>query len=455
MKNIKEKAALSSVFASALLAAGKFVAAFITGSLGLLSDALHALLDVGATVMTYFAIRISGKPADDRHPYGHGKVEAVAALIETGLLFVVAAYVAVAAVGRLYHGENALEQSWVAYVVLVVSIVIDLVRSQSLLRIAKATNSEALAADALHFGSDLISSTLVLAGLIAALYGYPQGDTIAAIGVAVFIGIAGYRLGRRTIDTLMDAVPENMPEKIRAITDRQIGVVSVDAVRARRVGATIFADLEISVARTLPLDRVKSIKDAVAAALKKEIGEAEITVVTTPRALDDETVLERVLHVATVKQRHVHHVTIQHVGERLSVSLDLEVDGRMALKKGHAIATELETAIAGELGEDIEVETHIEPLYILAHSGVDVPADQLERIRDELEQEAKNTGVVKQIRSVRARETAEGLVVNFHCGVDAELSVADVHEHVDTVERALRLKFPDIVRVIGHAEPAK
>jgi cation diffusion facilitator family transporter len=405
--------------------------------------------------MTYFAIRISGKPADERHPYGHGKVEAVAALIETGLLFVVAAYVAVAAGGRLYRGETELEQSWVAYAVLGVSIVVDLVRSQSLLRIAKATNSEALAADALHFGSDLISSTLVLAGLFAALYGYPQGDTIAAIGVAVFIGIAGYRLGRRTIDTLMDAVPENMPEKIRAITDRQIGVVSVDAVRARRVGATIFADLEISVARTLPLDRVNDIKGAVTAAITKGIGPAEITVVATPRALDDETVLERVVHVATVMERHVHHVTVQHIGERLSVSLDLEVDGRLSLKAGHAIATELEKAITTELGEDIEVETHLEPLCILAYSGVDVPPEQLEQIRAALSEEAAKTVVVAQIYNVRARETAEGLVVNFHCGMDPELSIAAVHEHVDTVERAVRLAFPNIIRVIGHAEPAK
>ncbi|MEJ2116679.1 MAG: cation transporter dimerization domain-containing protein, partial [Alphaproteobacteria bacterium] len=317
------------------------------------------------------------------------------------------------------------------------------------------TNSEALAADALHFGSDLISSSLVLLGLAAEYLGYPEGDAFAAIGVAIFIGIAGYRLGRRTIDTLMDAVPENMPEKIREIVDRQTGVVSVDAVRARRVGATIFADLEISVARTLSLNRVKSIKDTITAALTKELGQAEITVVTTPRALDDETVLERVLHVATIMERHIHHVTVQHIGERLSVSLDLEVDGRLPLKAGHAIATDLETAIAAELGEDIEVETHIEPQCMLMHTGANIPANQLESIHAALEEEAAKNGIVSQIHNVRARETAEGLVVYFHCGVNPELSVAAVHEHVDTVERAVRQKFPDIIQVIGHAEPAQ
>jgi hypothetical protein len=165
MADIKEQAALSSIFASVGLAAGKFVAAFMTGSLGLLSDALHALLDVGATILTYFAIRISGKPADDKHHYGHGKIEAVAALIETGLLFVVAVYVGVVAIGRLRTGTSELEPSMVAYAILVISIVVDIVRSRSLLRIAKETKSEALAADALHFGSDLVSSAIVLLGL--------------------------------------------------------------------------------------------------------------------------------------------------------------------------------------------------------------------------------------------------------------------------------------------------
>ena len=250
MSDVKEKAAFNSVLASAGLAAGKFVAAFMTGSLGLLSDALHALLDVGATLMTYFAVRISSKPADDKHHYGHGKIEAVAALIETGLLFVVAAYVSIEAIGRLRHGTHELTPSVVAYVVLGVSILVDIVRSRSLLRIAKETKSEALAADALHFGSDLVSSSLVLAGLAAAQLGYPQGDTFSAIGVAIFIGIAGYRLGKRTIDTLMDAVPEGLSTKIRALAANAGGVVSVDTVRVRATGQEIFADIGIGVART-------------------------------------------------------------------------------------------------------------------------------------------------------------------------------------------------------------
>jgi cation diffusion facilitator family transporter len=453
MTNIKEQAAFNSILASAGLAIGKFVAAFMTGSLGLLSDALHALLDVGATILTYFAVRIGAKPADDKHPYGHGKIEAVAALIETGLLFVVAVYVGVEALGRLRAGSHELPLSLIAYSVLIISIVVDVVRSRSLLRIAKQTKSEALAADALHFSSDLVSSALVLLGLIAANFGYSQGDSLAAIGVAVFISIAGYRLGQRTIDTLMDAVPAGLSEKIRQTSQNVGGVVSVDTVRVRAVGNEIFAELTIGVARTLSLDRVATIKSNVIAAVKAEYPSASVTVTTTPRTLDDETVLERILHIAAVMRRPVHHVTIQRIDDRLSVSLDLEVDGRLSLEEGHAITFELEAEIARELGANTEVEIHLEPLEIQALEGTDLAGQELIRISDVLNLKAEETAAISDVHDVRVRRTEAGLVLNYHCFVDPQFSIVDVHNHVDALERAVRQEIPEIIRAVGHAEP--
>ena len=149
---------------------------------------------------------------------------------------------------------------------------------------------------------------------------------MAAIGVSIFIAIAGYRLGRRTIDTLMDAVPAGLSEKIRGIAEGVSGVADVKSVRVRAVGSEIFAELALGVARTLPLERVTVIKADVDAAVRGEFADARVTLTTTPMTLDDETILERVLHVAAVMRRPVHHVTIQHIGEQLAVSLDLEVD---------------------------------------------------------------------------------------------------------------------------------
>src|SRR5215831_241074 len=193
MQHDKEKVALSSIAASAGLTIAKAVVGFATGSLAILSEAAHSLLDLAATVMTYFAVRISGKPADKEHHYGHGKVESVSALAETGLLFVLSGLVVWEALQRLFGGQgHAVEATVWAFVVIIGSILVDFFRARVLYRVAAETASEALEADALHFGSDMWSSAAVLVSLIAVRLGYPAADSIAAIVVAVFICVAGW-----------------------------------------------------------------------------------------------------------------------------------------------------------------------------------------------------------------------------------------------------------------------
>jgi cation diffusion facilitator family transporter len=454
MADKKETVAFVSILASAGLAIAKLIAAFVSGSLALLSDALHSVLDVGATILTYFAVRISAKPADARHPYGHGKVEAVAALIETGLLFVIAVLVAFEAISRLWRGEvHELPTSYLAYGVLLGSIVVDIWRSRALMKVAEETGSEALEADALHFTSDLVSSVLVLAGLLAANLGFPQGDSLAAIGVAGFIAVAGYRLGKRTVDTLMDAVPAGLSDKIRAIAGDVPGVAGIESVRVRSVGTTTFAELSVKVSRTLPLDRLTVVKSDITAAIQSEYPGASVIVAAVPVALDEETILERILHVAAVMRRPVHHVTIQRLPSGLSVSLDLEVDGRLSVREGHAITTELEAAIERELGPGVEVETHLEPLEIHTMDGTETNGTDAARVAAALERCARQTGKIDDVHDVRVRRTTAGLVVNYHCNVSPTQSIAEMHNHVDALERAVRQEIPEIIRVVGHAEP--
>ena len=345
MKPDKEKAAFWSIVASVVITVGKGAAGLSTGSLALISDAAHSLLDVAATTMTYLAIRAASKPADEEHHYGHGKVESIAALIETAFLFLLSGAVAIEGIRRLWTTQPPIEVHWLAIAVLVGSIIIDSWRWWSLSRIAKATGSEALAADALHFSSDLINSALVLAAFGAVAMGYPQADAFVAVGVAVFIAIAGFRLARRTIDTLLDAAPAGSAQAIRALIEDISGVVTVDTIRVRPVGATLFADIEISVARTMSLEQLSAIKSQIIASVQNTYTDATVTVTATPKALDEETVLERVLLISAKRRVPVHHVTVQDISGSLSVSLDVEVDGRLSLAKAHAIASDLEHAI--------------------------------------------------------------------------------------------------------------
>src|SRR5258705_2827366 len=201
-QDIKQRVALTSILASAGLTVAKGVVGFATGSLAVLSEAAHSLIDLAATIMTYFAVRASGKPADEEHHYGHGKVESVTALAETALLFLLSGAVIWEAGHRLIGGEtHAVAATVWAFGVIAVSIVVDFFRARVLYRVAKETASEALEADALHFGSDMWSSAAVPIRPASVLIGLPLGDSVAAIVVALFICVAGWRLGRRTIET--------------------------------------------------------------------------------------------------------------------------------------------------------------------------------------------------------------------------------------------------------------
>jgi cation diffusion facilitator family transporter len=449
----KAAAAKASIAASAGLTLAKLAAGIWSGSLALISEAGHSAADVAATVLTYYAVRQSEKPADEKHHYGHGKVESLAALIETGLLFGLALIVAVHAAQRLGDsGGLDIDAGWPAFAALGVSIVVDFFRSRRLDAVAKETQSDALAADALHFASDLVSSALVVVGLLAIRAGFPQGDALAALGVAAFIAIAGYRLGRRTVATLLDAAPQEIVPRVDAILRATSGVIAVESLRLRMAGPKIMGEAVIGVSRTLPLERAARIKDEAGAAIAQAYPGAQITLAAHPIALDDETVLERILLVAARRRLQVHHVIAQQIGERLSITLDLELDGVMPHGRAHAIATSLEQAILEEFGPAVEIETHIEPLepHLLVGRDAEPPTRGL--IEEALARRAAQLGTLTHIHDVRVRETEDGLVVNYHCCVDPLLPVEAAHAAVDEVERMMRVDFPDILRIAGHAE---
>ncbi len=454
MQDVKEQVALTSILASAGLTVAKAIVGVTTGSLAILSEAGHSLIDLGATIITYIAVRISGKPADEEHHYGHGKVESVSALAETALLFLLSGIVIWEAISRLIADHShAVEATVWAFAVMAVSIIVDFFRARALSRTAAQTSSRALEADALHFSSDLWSSFAVLIGLSGVWLGWPLADTVAALVVAVLVCVAGWRLGRRTIDTLTDAAPAGAAEGIAAAAARVSGVVAIERVRARSDGEKLFVDLDVAVSRMLPLDRVSALKERVIAAIHAEKPGAEVTVTTEPRALDNETVLETVMVIARNRALAVHHVTVHAIEDRLAVSLDLEVDGTLSLAAAHEVADGLERAIEEELGAEVEVETHIEPLQASGVAGREAPPERVKAVQIELAEIAAEGRTIRDIHDVRVRETPDGEIVNFHCRVDPALTVQSVHENVDQVERALRRRSPSIKRVIGHAEP--
>ena len=272
---LKRRAAAASVAASLVLAVVKLAAGFASGSLALLSEGAHNALDIGASALTLFTVREADKPPDADHQFGHAKIEAVAALAQTGFLAALSIGVAVQAIERIWAGNAVVDVNAFAVGVVVFSLVVDLVRWRGLTRVARLTSSHALAADALHFSSDLISSVLVLLGLAAVRAGYPHADALAALGVAGFIAVAGYRLGRETIDALVDRAPEGLTEAMRALVAETPGVARTEAIRLRTSGPRTVGEVIVSAPRTLLLERVAAIKSELAARIGQRWPQAD------------------------------------------------------------------------------------------------------------------------------------------------------------------------------------
>ena len=448
----KTRVAAISVFASASMAVAKLVVGIVIGSLALISEALHSTVDVVATIVTWMVVRVSDLPADEEHHYGHGKFESISALGVIAMLYVLSGGILVESVSRLRGGSPPPTISAVPFVVLLVDIAVNFWRARALHRTAYATRSQALAADSLHFASDMLGSVAVIIGLVLAGLGYWWGDAAAAIAVAIMIAALGLRMARATVETLLDRAPAGVSEKARKAILSVPGVVEVERLRARMVGATHFIEAIVKVPRTYPIDRVDEIKQKAQQAVTAALGSADLTFTGVPVALDNESIRERIMVIARNAGLAVHHVTVHDLGGRLIVSIDLEVDGNMTLTRAHDVAQGLEGNIRDEFGAEVEVDTHIEPLEPELPFGIDASPDRLETIRTALSRFAAETEI-HDIHNVRVRDTDAGEIVNFHCRAAPSMSVIKVHENVDAIERALRRAFPTVKRVISHAEP--
>jgi len=436
------------------MATAKFTVGIAIGSLALISEALHSSVDVVATVITWLVVRVSDKPADDEHHYGHGKIESLSALGVIAMLYVLAGGILVESWSRLSEHAPPPTISAIPFIVLIIDIAVNFWRARALHRTAHDTKSQALAADALHFASDVLGSMAVIAGLALTGLGHVWGDAVAAVAVAVMISILGLRLARSTVETLLDRAPEGVSEKATAAIGAVPGVVGIERLRVRMVGSTHFIEAVVQVPRTYPIDRVDEIKRKAQLAVSNVIDDADLTFTAVPVARNNESIRERIMVIARNSGLAIHHVTVHDLGGKLTVSIDLEVDGDMALDKAHDIAHGLERNIREEFGEDVEVDTHIEPLEPELPHGADAGPDRVEAIKAALARFAAD-GAIHDIHNVRVRNTDAGEIVNFHCRTAPSMSVIKVHENVDAIERALRRAFPTVKRVISHAEPSR
>lgn len=287
MTKEKKRVALVSVFAAIFLTGIKLIIGILTGSLGILSEALHSALDLVAAVITYFSVRISDKPADEDHHFGHGKVENFSALMETILLLITCAWIVYEAINRLITGNTHIEMSIWGYVVIVVSIAVDINRSRMLMKVAKKYNSQALEADALHFSTDIWSSGVVLVGLICAQFGFFFADSIAALLVAIIVLFVSYRLGKKAIDVLLDKAPNDTIDKVHQTLATFPEVKNYSKLKVRTSGADTFIKINIHLDSHLSLLQVHEICDSIEKELNARINRSEAYIHPEPHITSD------------------------------------------------------------------------------------------------------------------------------------------------------------------------
>ncbi len=454
----KKLAALGSVGSAVVLVFLKVFLAISTGSLGILSEALHSILDLVAAIITFLSVRVADKPADADHLYGHGKVESFSAFVETGLLLLTAIYIIWEAFQRLLFHAVHIEPSATAIIILALAMGIDLVRSRALTRIAKKFPSEALEADALHFSTDVWSTFVVIIGISAAWLGSKEGipwlgmlDPVAALVVAGVIIWIGSRLGKRTLDALLDVAPGGLRERITRAVDDTAGVLNTERVRVRRSGARYFVDVTISVPRTASLEQAHAASDAVEQNIENIIP-ADVMVHVEPRAPSNEHLFETIRAIAQRRGMAVHELTAHHLDGRLFVELHLEVDERASLRQAHRRATELEQDILQETDPHALVNIHIEPL------GGRIPGAEemsgLSRAVQEFMSSLPNEyRELTNCHEVRVRTVDHKILVSCHCAMEGNLPITRVHDITAAVEDRVKEHFPQIFRLTIHPEP--
>jgi cation diffusion facilitator family transporter len=451
--------ALASVATAAVLVSLKLVVGLATGSLGILSEAAHSTLDLVAAAVTYFSVRVSDKPADRDHPFGHGKVESLAAFVETGLLLATCAWIITEAVRRLFFRSVHVEPTIAAFVVMLVSITLDGLRSRSLFRVARKYSSPALEADALHFSMDVWSSVAVVAGLgfvrlshYGGLGRLQQADSLAALAVAGITLYVSVQLGRRTVDALVDAEPEGSSARIAASLRAVPGAVEPERIRVRQSGQQLFVDLRLTLPGDISFEHAQNMVEDVESKVRDLFPSADVVVHATPRAPAAEDLVARVRAVANRHNFKVHDVTAYEVRERVHVRLDLELEPTLSLQAAHDRATELERAIQGEIPEVEGVNIHLEPLVDRVEAAAEATgvASNLER---RLMRIARGTPGLVDCHSLEAHQVGSSVLVAMHCTLAPDLPVGRVHDITEDLELRFRQAFPQISKVSIHAEP--
>ena len=444
--------AVASVVIGVLLVAAKLVVGLATGSLGILSEAVHSLLDVAASAFALVAVRTARKPADSEHPYGHGRTENLAAFAEGIVLVITAGGIAVEAVHRLLVPGHEVDPAWYAFALLIGTIVIESGRAAVLRAVGRAADSAALEADATNRISDVLASLAVIAGLALVRAGIVWADSVAALIVAAVIARAALLLVWRSGDILIDRAPAGAEEKLREAILKVNGVREVRSVRVRRSGPSLIGDAIIATRRMLPVEAADAIADQVERAARQALPAVELTVHVEGQERSSDLV-ERI-HAAAARDggvRDLHNVTVEREGDgSLHLTMHAKLRGDMSLASASKASKQLERTLRAELPEASRIDIHLEPLEPTVVAGEDVTerrAQLTARIKDVVESHPD----VRSGVDVELSDRQGDIYAHVVAALAGDVTLEDAHRVETELEARIREAVPELREVVARA----
>lgn len=458
MRAEKQRVARNSVLAAIVITVLKFIIGFLSGSLGIISEALHSSLDLVAAVITLFSVRVSDKPADADHQFGHGKVENVSAFVETGLLLITCVWIVWEAIHRLFFRSVEIEPSIWAVFVMSISIVLDYWRSTSLKRVADKYSSQALHADALHFATDIWSSSVVIAGLafvwVGRTYHVPwlaKADPISALCVAGVVVWVSWRLARETMDSLLDAAPAGVRNEIISQVRSVPRVLGVERVRIRKAGSRYFVDVAVGLGRNVTFQTSNAVVSKVRQRINNLLGDADVLVSAVPRELKTESIFDRIRAAALRNNLAVHDINVQDLEGDIHVELDIELPESMTLFAAHDRVTTLEADIREHVPEIDSILTQIEcELSTIETSDAILDDPELEA---KLKAIGKTFPDVVDVHEIICKRMGDHIFLSCHVTMQDNLPLSQVHDVTTALEVQFKQEAPQLFRVMIHPEP--
>ncbi len=435
-----------------VLVVAKLVVGALTGSLGILSEAVHSLLDLAASAFTLVAVRTSRKPADQEHPYGHGRAENLAAFAEGIILVITAGGIAFEAIHRLITGSGRVNPAWYAFALLIATVLIESGRAAVLRQVGRTADSEALRADATNRLSDVLASLGVIVGLAGVRAGFVWADSVAALLVAAIIARARALLIWRSGDILIDRAPAGAEGRLRAAILRVPGVREVRSVRVRRSGAELLGDASIATRRMLPVEAAGAMVDEVKKVAREVLPSLDLTVLVEGQARSTDLV-ERV-HAAAARNggvRDLHNVTVEreHDGT-LHLSMHVKLRGDISLSDATTASADLEKTLREELPEASRIDIHLEPLEPTVVQGEDVTGSRAQlaaRIRAVVEGHPE----VRRSVDVELSDRHGYIYAHVVAALAGEVSLEHAHQVETELEARVRGAVPEVREVVASA----